>query len=192
MTLFGYPSKGGVVALSPAYAPDFDFLGLDGSVLTTQSESYEDSVQEDAFSKHILLLGAKWWDSLHRYEVITGAQAGNEDCMYRLDNGEEPEPTIRDKVWVSVAWPSGGGVVVAEFHNTQLDWHGEGGRDYGIPEDVARLGLCRDMDERATMLRERFEGKWYENVGYYEGDGFLNAWTWQCGVEHEGVEKESD
>jgi hypothetical protein len=32
------------------------------------------------------------------------------------------------------------------------------------------------VDERAEMLKTRFEGKWLRGVEDYEGDGWLNAW----------------
>ncbi|KAF2119147.1 hypothetical protein BDV96DRAFT_487301, partial [Lophiotrema nucula] len=181
VTLFAYPSKGGVIVLSPAYGLDLEFLCLDR--LHPPIERFSTQNEEDEFCKKMLMLGAKWWDSLSRHYLVTGAQEGEEDCEEALEYDDTvPSPTVRERLWCSVAWPSAGGLVIAEFHSARLGHRNDGGREYEIPEDVGRLGLCADMDERAAMLRERFEGKFFASVEDYDeegGDAFLGAWGWK-------------
>lgn len=35
------------------------------------------------------------------------------------------------------------------------------------------------MDERCRILKDRFNGRFYQDVGDYEGDAFLRAWEWK-------------
>ena len=102
----------------------------------------------------MLLLGAKWWDSYARFSLLKGADLLDDDCISALEEGQEPEPSLKERYWVSVAWPSSGGLVVSEF-DTNL-WGMDRDTENLVPEDVARLRLCRSMDEKAAMLREWF------------------------------------
>lgn len=55
----------------------------------------------------------------------------------------------------------------------------EGEEDEDIAHDIARLKLCRTMDERCELLKGKFGARWYRNVEDYEGVGYLNAWSWK-------------
>jgi hypothetical protein len=81
-----------------------------------------------------------------------------------------------ERYWVSVAWPSSGGLVVSEFDTTI--WGVEIGDIECVPDDVARLRLCKNMDEKAQMPKDRFKGETWESVGDYTGNAFIG-----CGVQ---------
>ena len=153
--LFAWPSKGGVIVLEYVEALDLDFLGLDA--LCPPAKRLEDQNEEDQFCQRLLLLGARWWDSELRYFII-----GREDQEVPWMYGQ-PEPTTRESHILRVGWPSSGGVVVAEF-------------DSELPDDAAMLRMARTMDERSTLLRERFQAEWYADFESYCGVGFLNSW----------------
>jgi len=85
-----------------------------------------------------------------------------------------PEPTARENAWVGVAWPSSGGLVVAEWPTMMYP----GGRmDDVAPDDVSRLFLCVTMDEKAAVLMDsKLGGKWWKGVEDYEGKAFIGSW----------------
>jgi hypothetical protein len=125
--------------------------------------------EEDEFCQKLLLLGAKWWDSFERYLLL------KEDIMdiTELDESSEPLPTVRERHWVSVAWPSIGGLVVSEFDTNM--WGVEPDKE-AAPEDVARLQLCTSIDEKANLLTSRFEGIRLSSTEEYQGNGFVGCW----------------
>lgn len=124
----------------------------------------------DAWCQKLLLLGAKWWDSNDRYHLLHDE---DQDVNHLGESGE-PLPTMKERHWVSVAWPSTGGLVVSEFDTTM--WGVERDCDEFVPEDVARLQLCTSMDEKAKMLKERFQGKVWGRVEEYRGNAFIGCW----------------
>jgi hypothetical protein len=89
--------------------------------------------------------------------------------------GNEPPPTMREKRFVKVGWPSTGGLWVAEFDTT---FAGVDEEDNLLPDDLgaARLQMARTMDERCTILRDRFKATFYEHLKDYKGLAFLNSW----------------
>ena len=165
--IYSYPSRGGVIMLVDASPTDLDFLALDRT--NPPMFRHEDPEEEDAFCQRLLLLGAKWWDSMARYWLLNGEDVNNVD----LDDSDEPEPTKRERHWVSVAWPSAGGLVVSEFDTNM--WGVEIEKEL-VPEDVARLRLCTSMDEKAQMLKDRFRGKAWGRVEDYRGNAFIGCW----------------
>ncbi|KAF2012501.1 hypothetical protein BU24DRAFT_425148 [Aaosphaeria arxii CBS 175.79] len=169
VSVFGYPSRGGVVILEDTSPADFDFLDLNRA--DPPMTRHEDPADEDAFCQRLLLLGAKWWDSLARYHLLNGEDVD----VHELDESDEPEPTQRERHWVSVAWPSGGGgLVVAEFDTNM--WNPPIEKEL-VPMDVARLRLCTSMDEKARMLRDRFGGRDWGRVEDYRGNAFMGCWA---------------
>lgn len=182
-SLFGWPSRGGVIVLNEAEAIDFEFMGLDP--LNPQKTRHEDQDAEDIFCQRLLLLGAKWWDSEERWSHVTDLHARAEGYASTIGhtdgsfmNVSRPAPTIREKRWVKVGWPStGGGFWVSEFDTT---WAGVD-EDWNLPPDeaFARVKMARTMDERCQILRELFQGKFYSDLGKYEGYAFLRAWEWK-------------
>lgn len=172
-SIYAWPSRGGVIILDDADAIDFEFLGL--NPLDPPEKRLEDQTSEDAFCQRLLLLGAKWWDNEARYSVVTQLEAGNSraDGVFVVD--KEPPPTMREKRFVKVGWPSTGGFWVAEFDTT---FAGVDEEDNLLPEDegAARLRMARTMDERCILLRDRFQATFYEHLRDYKGYAFLNCW----------------
>lgn len=112
--------------------------------------------------------------------------------MYR------PDPTMREKRWIKVGWPSTGGLVVSEFdtmwgpgpigkpcqHTVVEEYLANSAVDEdnltpGNGHGLALLKMARTMDERCHLLKNRFRGKHYDNISEYDGQGFLNAWEWK-------------
>jgi hypothetical protein len=176
--LYAWPSKGGVIIHSHAEAADLDFLGLDP--LSPPPQRLPDQALEDAFCQRLLLLGATWWDSLARFRLLAAADAMDDRAIFALEHDEAvPIPTMRERRWVSVAWPStggggeGGGLWVAEFDTTLWGIVEETNL---VPAESARLKLARTMDERSRVLRDHFKAKFYRDVRDYSGYAFLNSW----------------
>jgi hypothetical protein len=172
VTVYGWPSRGGVILLENASVADFNFLELDR--LNPDLKRHKTREEEDAFCERLLLLGAKWWDSVARHWLFNNP---DQDDASELDNS--PLPTMRERYWISVAWPSTGGLVVSEY-DTNI--YPGGVETDTVPDDVCRLMLCTTMDEKATMLKERFQGKSWGSVEDYQGNGFIGCWqSKQCG-----------
>ncbi|KAI9658023.1 MAG: hypothetical protein M1821_002683 [Bathelium mastoideum] len=216
-TVYAHPSRSGVVVLSPAYVADFTFLGLDP--LNPPRQNYLAPVTpieaktpitwgqeaEDDFARRLLLLGAKWYDSEARFNILTeweniayGEGGENQLKPYgeiRVDSGwrlsEQPRPTMREKRRISVGWPSdGSGVWVAEYDTgwggcdeDNLEPPAEPGQE---PAEWGELSLATTMDERCKLLKERFGAKFFADVCDYKGYGFLNAWDWESTKQGEG------
>ena len=200
------PSLGGLIVLDPAFAPDFVFLGLDPlnpplkNFLAPRADAIDSSiaygeVAEDDFARRLLLLGAKWYDSDARLNILSEMEdraiglsesQGKAEHEVRVDRAwrlsDQPPPTMREKRLIRVGWPSqGNGVWIAEYDTT---WGGVDdeenpeppiGPDGEVPE-WAQLSLCRTMDERCHLLKEVFGAKFYSDLGEYKGYGFFNAW----------------
>jgi hypothetical protein len=179
ITICGWPSKGGVIIIDNATAPDFDYLGLDR--LHPIMERHQDPDDEDALCEKMLLLGAKWWSSNARFSLLKGAELDDEDCIRRLDTpleeDGEPEPELKERLWVRVAWLSNGGLVVSVFDTTLYGYDPHS--DNFVPGDENRLRLCRDMNEKAIVLMEGFEGKAFASVEECQGDAFINLHNWR-------------
>ena len=109
----------------------------------------------------------KWWDLNARYSPLNSGEVD----IVEFDESDKPLPMMRERHWVSVAWPSTGGLVASEFDTNMWDVEIE---TVLVPEDVTRLRLCMSMDEKAQMLKERFRGKmWLED---YRGNAFIDCW----------------
>jgi len=163
-----------VIILDNAEAIDFEFLGLDP--LNPPVERLDDQVAEDAFCQQLLLLGPKWWDSEARYSILVEMEVGGghrADGVFRVD--EAPTPTMREKRFVKVGWPSTGGLWVAEFDTT---FAGVDEEDNLLPDDegAGRLWMARTMDERCAILRDRFKATFHKDMKDYKGYAFLNSW----------------
>jgi len=164
--------KGGVIVLNSADAIDLQFLRLDP--LDPPLQRLSDQTAEDAFCQRLLLLGAKWWDSEARYDAVSAMEDVAQGFTRNLDE-DAPTPTMREKRLIKVAWPSTGGVWVADFDTT---WAGVDEEDRLLPDDadVGRLKMARTMDERAALLRDRFGARHYGDIGEFEGYGYFNCW----------------
>ena len=94
VTLWGWPSRGGVIVLERAMAPDFEFLGL---IQTNPPELRDtDQENEDIFCQQLLLLGAKWYDSIERYDFVLHVRAGDPNAIDDLEFERVLPPTTRD------------------------------------------------------------------------------------------------
>ena len=133
----------------------------------------ESQAAEDEFCQRLLHLGAKWWDSEARCVFIHDAGDMEPNVIESLERELEPWPTMRERRWVSVGWPSTGGLWVGEFDTTMFEPVED---DNIVPSDTARLMLASTMDEKCRILREHFDAKFYQHVEQYEGYGFLNSW----------------
>jgi hypothetical protein len=176
-----------VIALKNPTIPDFDFLGL--SRMYPPTTRFSDPRTEDEFCKKLLLLGAKWYDSLSRFYFLrcAGGEAPDTLCIEALENGSEPLPTVRERTWVSIAWPSAGGLVVAEW-NTLMYGYGKDDDMFLPDEELGRLRLCKNMDEKALILMDWFEGKEIEDIQAYKGNSWLRIWDSKVGGEHGKME----
>jgi hypothetical protein len=88
---------------------------------------------------------------------------------------KEPPPTMSEKRFVKVGWPSTGGFWVAEFDTTWVSVDEEDNLYFG-DEGPALLRMARTMDERCTLMKDRFQPKFYEYLNDYKGYTFLNSW----------------
>ena len=181
--IYAWPLKGGVIILNSAGAIDFEFLAL--NPLDPPTVRLPDQADEDEFCQRLLLLGAKWWDSEARYDIVNSIEAkatgmSTSDLVFKIEN--EPEPTMREKRLVKVAWPSTGGAWIADFDTT---WAGVDEEDRLLPDDVemGQLKMARTMDERSALLRDRFEARFYADVKDFEGYAFFNCWDIKTGGE---------
>jgi hypothetical protein len=154
-------------AASPA---DFDFLQLNR--IDPPMQRYETPEDEDSFCQKLLLLGAKWWDSVARCTLLTSEDTD----IHALDDSDEPLPTLRERCWVSVAWPSTSGLVVSEW---DTNMYGVGLRAELVPTDISRLLLCTNMDEKANLLKSRFRGRPWDTVADYKGNSFIGSWSFK-------------
>jgi hypothetical protein len=136
-------------------------------------ESLPEQADEDRFCKRLLLLGAKWWESEARYQLMGRVDKTDEVAINALEEVLEPAPTMAEKRFVSVSWPITGGLWIAGY-DTSL-WGIEEEENL-VPDDVARLSVARTMDERSRLLRDHFGARFYQDIRDYRGYAFLNAW----------------
>ena len=107
--IYAWPSKGGVIIHDHADAIDLEFLGLDP--LNPPAKRLPHQLDEDIFGQWLLLLGAKWWDSERRFQFLGMAEEMDDRAIQALENETEPAPSMKERRWVSVAWPTTGGFV---------------------------------------------------------------------------------
>jgi len=126
ISIRGWPSRGGLIALRRVTALNYEFLGLDA----LNPSLYRDSDQnaEDEFCQRLLSLGAKWYDSLDRFKFIYAVEENEEREITALDMEEEGAhmPSAMECRWISVGYPSGeeeGGLWVAEYEISMYGMH---------------------------------------------------------------------
>jgi hypothetical protein len=170
VSIWAWPSRGGLVVLERATALDVEFLGLDPVRIARYRD--EDQSREDELCQRLLQLGAKWFDSRERYGFVCDVAANDERSLAAIDEGEQLAPTVMERRWISVGVPSSGvGLWVAEYETMM-----RGYTSHDLPpEDALRVGLARTMDEKCEIL-EMMGAKFYENVEQYHGVVCLNAW----------------
>ena len=179
VTVFGYPSRGGLIVLERADAIDFDFLEI--SRLDPPLTRAAAPAAEDEFCQRLLLLGAKWFDSESRYRFMTGLREHSHACERDLETRKTPELVLGERQWVKVGWPTkAGGFWVGEW-DTNLPYILE---DQLVPINAAKVTLAMNMDERCEILKG-MGAKFYKSVAEYDGHAYLKAWQtkWQGDVE---------
>lgn len=183
--IYAWPSLGGVIIHDHANAVDLEFLGIDP--LDPPTKRSPDQADEDRFCRRLLLLGAKWWKSEARFQFLQKADALDESAIQALEDESEPAPTMAERRFISIAWPSTGGFWIAEFDTTLWGIEEE---DNLVPDDIARLYLARTMDERSVILQNRFGANFYTSASEYQGCAFLNAWEEREALKIEKVGKQ--
>ncbi|KAI4145260.1 MAG: hypothetical protein L6R39_003877 [Caloplaca ligustica] len=151
VSIFAWPSRGGVIILKDATHVDFMFLGLstidpplkrrlrssaasggdhnhlcsgDGSADIDPGKEANEGDEEDALCQRLLMLGAKWWDSEKRYQFVRGFGADIEPLVEDVEEGRVEEPTLRERRWVKVGWEPAAG---APSNHSKIDASGSGG-----------------------------------------------------------------
>jgi len=174
VSIWAWPSPGGLIVLEHATALDFDFLGLDRVYLPESRGS--DQNAEDEFARRLLLLGAKWFDSLERYRFVKAVAQGDDRSIRKLEAKEELAPTRMERRWVRVALKNGvnadDGLWVLEFETNEEDVQ----ENDGLPDDeAAHVDLAMNMDEKCKIL-ENLGASFYSTLGEYNGEACLNMW----------------
>lgn len=171
--VYGWPSRGGLVVLDRVTLVDFDFLGFD--TVSPPLKRDRDQDAEDEVCKRLLLLGATWFDSQDRYDIVAAVEDDFDPLILKIKSGEAPAPTKTERRWVEVGYPSesqGGGLWVAEYDNPVFGppWQGP-----PIPGEDVHLLLARNMEEKCEILRQ-LGARFLEKLEDYDGAGCLRAW----------------
>lgn len=184
-TLYGWPSRGGVIVLENATPPDFDFLQLDP--LDPPLRRNPDQAIEDIFCQNLLRLGATWWDSEARQQFIRKLEYGDDEAHEAVEANDNLAPTRRERGWVRVAWPSQppGALCVLECEKLTM---GRNGSEKLRPHHYGLIALARTMDERFTVL-QKLGGTVYASLDEYQGPTFLKAWEEGHHGERRGLRK---
>ncbi|KAI1414465.1 hypothetical protein F5Y13DRAFT_197455 [Hypoxylon sp. FL1857] len=173
VSLWAWPSRGGLIVLENATALDFSFLQLDP--VNPPMTRDQDQEVEDKFCQKLLLLGARWFDSRDRYGFVANVFDDEDPELQALEGESEPALTLAERRWVSVGWPSGdeGGFWVVEYDRP----------GYGmlqpknlVPSEAAQVFLARTMDEKCKILQS-LGAKYYQSLEKYDGAACLNAWN---------------
>lgn len=172
ISVWGWPSRGGLIVLECATALDFEFLGLDALHPPIRRDPNQEA--EDKLCQRLLLLGAKWFDSRDRYGFVGNVAEDHEPSILALEAGEAQVPTTMERRWVSVGLPSGpeGGLWVLEY-DTVI--YGMREKHNLLPEDAVRVSLARTMDEKCEIL-EDIGAKFFRSLDQYDGAACLRAW----------------
>ncbi|KAK2600980.1 hypothetical protein N8I77_010468 [Diaporthe amygdali] len=174
LNIWGWPSRGGIIVLEHVNGLDFEFLGLDPVDPPMQRDPDQDA--EDAFCQRLLLLGAKWFDSNQRHGFVAGVAADDDLAICALEAGQQPQLSLRERRWVSVAYPEPagpeGGFWVAEFDTPT---YGNHERHNLVPAEASLVHLARSMAEKCELLK-RIGARYYTSLDVYDGAASLNAW----------------
>jgi hypothetical protein len=155
-TVYGWPSKGGIIIRTCADAVELEYLGFDK--FDPPAKRFADQDEEDKFCTTLLKIGGKWWSSEQRLFDIND--------VYMLDRMED-QPTDDELKDIFVGWPADGGVLIVEYQS-------EVG-DEKVPRDIGRLRMASTMHERCEMLRNRFGAKFYHDWRVYGGFAELDT-----------------
>lgn len=151
--VYGYPSTGGVIIRTNADLVELTQLGLDR--LEPLEKRSDDQEAEDAFCDLLRKVGGKWWKCEQRYHDVSSG-------IWKYVN-----PTDEEKIVRFFGWPE-------EEETESQKEHGQGGSGGGVlmleyedvvdmPNDVGRLRMAVNMEERCRLMKERLSAKYYAN-----------------------------
>ncbi|KAF2661071.1 hypothetical protein K491DRAFT_774352 [Lophiostoma macrostomum CBS 122681] len=174
ISIWAWPSPGGLIVLEHATALDFEAVGLDR--INLQLFRDEDQDREDELARRLLLLGARWFGSEERYHFIQYVAEDDEKAITQIETNEEPPTTALERRWVSVAWANGtnvnDGLWVLEFEIMMYGWQE---RHNHVPGDVGKVSLAKTMEEKCQILRS-MGAKFYSTLAAYDGVACLHMW----------------
>lgn len=172
ISLWSWPSRGGLIVLEHATALDFDFLGFDH--LNPPMRRDSDQPTEDEFCQGLLQLGARWFDSRQRYGFVANVEDENGPEISATENGLAKSPTVMERRWVSVGYPSdlNGGLWVAEY---EIPMYGVRDKDNLLPGEALRVALAKTMGMKCEIIKAT-GGRFFTNLEEYDGLGCLKAW----------------
>ena len=125
VTVFGWPSTGGIIIKESANVVDLIYLGADRLHASRRAAT---GAEEDNFCDKLRKLGARWWEDEQSYnDVLIGAR----------------EPTELEERELITAWPNSGGVWVLTFSTQNA-----------IPKDFGRIHMALNMAERSSVMKE--------------------------------------
>ncbi|GAB7332294.1 hypothetical protein MBLNU13_g04129t1 [Cladosporium sp. NU13] len=182
ISLWGWPSRGGLIVLESAGPVDFDYLGLDRFQPLAQRSSNQDD--EDAFCQKLLQLGARWFDSSERYGFVANVDREYEREVQAVEDGTQPAPSDVERRWVSVGVEEGGGFWVLEYD--RIMYYARETRNL-VPSDASRVMLAVTMQERCEILKD-MGAIFYQEVSEYSGLACINAWETGVGGERGALE----
>jgi hypothetical protein len=182
ISVWGWPSRGGLIVLERAGPLDFDHLGLDRLQPVASRSSDQD--EEDAFCQKILQLGARWFDSRERYGFVANVADEFEPEIQAIEDEEQPAPSDMERRWVSVGLEEGG------FWVLEYDRNIYSARETQnlVPSDASRVMLAETMQERCEILKN-MGAKFYRRVSEYDGLACINAWKTKESGEHGALTK---
>jgi hypothetical protein len=163
----------GLIVLEDAVPADFAFLGLEGCWLPDHRHASQDD--EDAFCRRLLRLGARPWNHMGQFEHVMRYL---DDPHLTSEQIVKAVPDAEERRWVSVAWPSGGGVWVTEVSRASLGTIDSHCSNEDVLHERGRLKtLALSMDAKAAILEEYFDAEFYQDPSEYKGDAFLASST---------------
>ena len=169
VSIWGWPSRGGLIVLERAGPIEFDHLGLDRFQLTLDRSSKQD--EEDEFCQKLLHLGARWFDSRERYYFISDIADDDEAAFESIVRGEEPYPSKKECRWASV------GIEEEGFWVLEYDQVFNGGieKQNLLPGSACQICLARTMEEKCEMLKQ-MGATFYKSITDYHGSACINDW----------------
>jgi len=177
ISIWGWPSRGGLIVLERAGPLDFDHLGLNRLQPATFRAS--DQNEEDAFCQKLLQLGARWFDSRERYGFFANLCDEGEPEHQAIMDDEEPAPSDMERRWVSVGLEESGFWVLEYDRNI---FYAREMQNIA-PSDASRVMLAETMQERCAILKD-MGAKFYREASEYAGLACINAWETKETGEH--------
>lgn len=184
ISVWGWPSRGGLIVLEMAGSVDFDHLGLN-RLQPVELFRSTDHDEEDAFCQKLLQLGARWFDSHERYGFVANVAAECEPEIQAIENGEQPAPSGMEQRWVSVGLAEDG-LWVLEYDRSM--YHARETQNL-VPPKVSRVMLAKTMQERCEILKD-MGATFFQRPNNYTGLACLNAWKTKMSGEHGRLVKE--